>query len=97
MPLGDVDLDLGCINTLTNLDELFREVQLREVLKRLVLLLEYNWRRKQECKVDLLLENARHFTNFEQLCLVLLQNSNDSIDLTGLLLVLIVQETLLSH
>ena len=40
LALGNVDLDLCCVDTLSDLDKLFREVQLREVLEGVLRLLD---------------------------------------------------------
>lgn len=46
LPLGDVDLDLCSIDTVTDLDELFVKVEHGEVLESIVRVLHYNRRCK---------------------------------------------------
>ena len=92
-----INLYLGSADAFADLHVFLCEVELGEVLERFVLLLKHDWRGKHESKMDFLLENAHHVAYFLKHCLVLLQNENHFIDLTGLLLILVVQEALLGH
>ena len=93
----DVDLHLGSTDAFADFDVFLGKVELGEVLERLILLLKHDGRGKQESKVDLFLEHPHHVANLLKHRLVLLQNQNYFIDLSGLLLILVVQEALLGH
>ena len=68
----EVDQNLGGFDAILDLDELFRVVELRKVLKRFVFLLDNDRGGKHESEVNFLLENASHVIYFLQLGLILL-------------------------
>lgn len=91
LAFGDVDLHLSCADAFPDFDEFFGEVELGEVLERLVFLLEHEWRSEEEGKVDFFLQHARHVVDLVKLGLVLLQNADYSVNLAGFLPVLVVE------
>ena len=63
LAFSDINLDLGGADTLSYLDEFFREVQGLEVSKVVIFLLHDQRRGEQECEVELLFDNTEHILN----------------------------------
>ena len=91
MPFGNVDLSLGSGDRLTDFDELFREVQLWEILEAIIALLDDEWTGEHEGEVKLFLVHFEHPHYLFYFRLVLLQDSHLSINLVLFTAVLVVE------